>query len=284
MSGALAPAPVLQHQATIVADLLSAGRRLEARLVTGDDRAFGLNPTRTVVHVPYPDLERRWTTRSVTCGIALQCSPSKDRIAELPLADLTDRERRAVSVVEGHVAAAWAAATWPGLAPELDAPLSGPRRRALDNQAVAAQRQLQLDVGQPPRAVLHEHARVRDLEPAFAPRRVERSGHAELGAQRAGDLRQGVPFLARKRPQRRQIEAARAQRERGHAGVDPRRGRCCGRHPDVRGASAGTAQRRHASDARVSGDLECPVRGHLRLDHGAEPEPSGVDDVQRVRK
>lgn len=120
MTAGGAPAPVLQHRATILADVLSGGRRVEARLVTGEHRAFGLNPTRTAVHVPLPGLAGHWTDRSVTCGIALQCAPSKDRVAELPLADLTDRERRAVSVVEGHVAAAWVAATWPGLVPELE--------------------------------------------------------------------------------------------------------------------------------------------------------------------
>jgi hypothetical protein len=50
--------------------------------------------------------------------VALQCAPSKDRIAQYPLQELSAREARALSLVEGGVALGWAGARWPGLLPE----------------------------------------------------------------------------------------------------------------------------------------------------------------------
>ncbi|MDQ2649272.1 MAG: VWA domain-containing protein [Actinomycetota bacterium] len=108
----------------LVADVLSDGRRTDARLVTGEHRAFGLDPGRTVVHVPYGSLDRTWTRRTITGGIALQCAPSKDRIAGYALDDLSPRERRAVAVVEGRVALGWVASHWGGLVPELQSRLA----------------------------------------------------------------------------------------------------------------------------------------------------------------
>jgi hypothetical protein len=107
----------LAHERTfaLVASTLSERRRQSVRLVSGERRAFALNTARTVVKVPYPGLHAEWTMRAWTCGIALQCSPSKDRIAQLRLQELTQREARALSIVEAQVAAGWIHARWPGL-------------------------------------------------------------------------------------------------------------------------------------------------------------------------
>ena len=102
----------------MIAVALSAGRRGGARLVTGDQRQFGLSRTRTEVHVPYPPPGQETTPRLMTCGIALQCAPSKDLIAQLPIAELSPRQRQALSIVEGGVAIGWLANTWPGLLSE----------------------------------------------------------------------------------------------------------------------------------------------------------------------
>jgi hypothetical protein len=78
-----------------------------------------MNEGRTIVNVPYPALAPEWTLRTLTCGIALQCSPSKDRVAEFPLQELPARELLALTIVEGEVALGWIASRWPGLMPEL---------------------------------------------------------------------------------------------------------------------------------------------------------------------
>ena len=77
-----------------------------------------MNTTRTIVNVPYPALAADWTLRTLTCGIALQCAPSKDVIANYPLHKLQARELRALTLVEGAVALEWAGSRWPGLEPE----------------------------------------------------------------------------------------------------------------------------------------------------------------------
>lgn len=97
---------------------LSEQRREGVRLVTGDRRAFGLNGKLTYVHVPYPPMSG-WTRRSLTCGVALQWSPSKERITEYRLNELSARELRALTLVEGGVALGWTASRWPGLVPEV---------------------------------------------------------------------------------------------------------------------------------------------------------------------
>ncbi len=108
----------LQRHSALIAAALSGGQRDDARLVTGKRRSFGLNASRAVVHIPFPLPAEGWSVRSLTCGIALQCAPSKDRIAAYPLDDLSPRERRAVAVVEGRVALGWVARHWAGLLPE----------------------------------------------------------------------------------------------------------------------------------------------------------------------
>jgi hypothetical protein len=118
--GASPVAGDLQRTCGLVAAALSGGSRSDARLVTGEHRMFGLNRARSVVHVPHPHLELDWDLRTVTCGIALQCAPSKDRLASLRLGDLTAREQRALVIIEGKVALGWIAASWPGLIAECE--------------------------------------------------------------------------------------------------------------------------------------------------------------------
>ena len=109
----------IERSCTLVASAFSEGRRQGARLVSGERRCFGMNQSRTIVNVPYPAIGPDWTLRTLTCGIALQCSPSKDRIAQYPLQELTAREIRALTIVEGQVALGWVASSWPGLMPDL---------------------------------------------------------------------------------------------------------------------------------------------------------------------
>jgi hypothetical protein len=88
------------------------------RLLSGEGRSFGLSPHRTVVHVPYPAMAPEWTLRTLTCGVALQCAPSKDRIARHPLHELSVRQLQALRLVEAAVALGWIESHWPGLTPE----------------------------------------------------------------------------------------------------------------------------------------------------------------------
>ncbi|OBF20657.1 MorD protein [Mycobacterium sp. ACS4331] len=104
----------LERACALTAVALSGNRREGARLVTGDRRAFGLNSALTFVHVPYP-LARTWSRRDVTCAVALQCSPSKERIVGYRLGELSARELSALTLVEAGVAIGWAAVCWPGL-------------------------------------------------------------------------------------------------------------------------------------------------------------------------
>src|SRR5579875_894318 len=113
-TGALA----LERSCALTAVVLSERRRDDVRLVTGEHRSFGLSPNRRIVQVPYPAVPG-WTLRTVTCGVALQCSPSKDRIATYRLDQLSARERGALTLVEAGAALGWIAGRWPGLLPDL---------------------------------------------------------------------------------------------------------------------------------------------------------------------
>jgi hypothetical protein len=84
-----------------------------------------MNEDRTIVNVPYPGLGQDWTLRASTCGIALQCSPSKDRVAQYPLQGLSARQLKALAIVEGEVALGWVGSRWPGLLPDLRRRLPG---------------------------------------------------------------------------------------------------------------------------------------------------------------
>jgi nitric oxide reductase NorD protein len=111
-------AMALERSCAVTAVALSEQRREGARLVTGERRAFGLNGKLTFVHVPYPAMSD-WTRRTLTCGMALQCSPSKERITEYRLNELSARELRALTLVEAGVALGWMGSRWPGLLPEV---------------------------------------------------------------------------------------------------------------------------------------------------------------------
>ena len=81
----------LERNCSFLAAAFSDGRRTGARLMSGELRWFGMNDARTSVSVPYPALQSDWTLRTLTCGIALQCSPSKDRVALFPLQERRGR-------------------------------------------------------------------------------------------------------------------------------------------------------------------------------------------------
>lgn len=77
---------------------------------SGDVAPLALDAGRTVVNVPYPAVAPQWTLRTLTCGVARQCSPSKDRIAPNPLHELSPRQLAALTLVEGGVALGWVGA------------------------------------------------------------------------------------------------------------------------------------------------------------------------------
>ena len=105
MSGAgIGHALGIERTCALVACALSEGRREAARLLSGEQRGFGLSPNRSIVYVPYPILAADWTLRSLTCGVALQCAPSKDRIARHLLNELPRRLLQALTIVEAAVA------------------------------------------------------------------------------------------------------------------------------------------------------------------------------------
>lgn len=109
----------LERTCAVTAVALSGGRRRGVHLVTGRQRHFGVNVAVDTVRVPYPPPVPEWTRRSLTCGVALQCSPSKERLTRYRLNELSARELRALALVEAGVAAGWIAANWPGLLPEV---------------------------------------------------------------------------------------------------------------------------------------------------------------------
>ena len=114
-----ARAMAIERSCALTAVALSRQRRKGVRLVTGDKRRFGLSSALDFVYVPYPTLDRNWTRRSLTCGVALQCSPSKDRIVQYRLDKLSTRELSALTLVEAGVALGWVASSWPGLLTEI---------------------------------------------------------------------------------------------------------------------------------------------------------------------
>ena len=110
-----AHAMAIERSCAVTAVALSGQRRGGVRLVTGEHRQFSLSSTLEFVHVPYPSIGRDWTRRTLTCGVALQCSPSKERLLTLRLNELSARELRALTLVEASVALGWIASSWPGL-------------------------------------------------------------------------------------------------------------------------------------------------------------------------
>src|ERR1700712_6052560 len=86
-----APAMAIERSCAITAVALSGQRREGVRLVTGEHREFSLSSTLGFVHVPYPSIGRDWTRRTLTCGVAFQCSPSKERLAPVRVKELSPR-------------------------------------------------------------------------------------------------------------------------------------------------------------------------------------------------
>ncbi len=114
----IAGAGHIERTCTLLANALSGGRRQGVRLLSGERRCFGLSPQGNRVHVPYPVLAPDWTLHSLTCGVALQCAPSKDLLARYPLHRLSPRQLQALTLIEAGVALGWIAACWPGLLSE----------------------------------------------------------------------------------------------------------------------------------------------------------------------
>ena len=114
-----AHATAIERSCSLSAVALSGHRRTGAHLVTGQHRGFGVSSMLDVVHVPYPVTDSLWTRRTLTCGVAFQCSPSKDRLTDYRLNELSGRELNALALVEAGVALGWVAANWPGLLVEI---------------------------------------------------------------------------------------------------------------------------------------------------------------------
>jgi nitric oxide reductase NorD protein len=112
-------AMAIERSCAVTAVALSNQRREGVRLVTGADRNFSVSSALDIVHVPYPSIGYDWTHRTLTCGVALQCSPSKDRLVEYRLHELSARELRALTLIEAGVALGWIASSWPGLLTEM---------------------------------------------------------------------------------------------------------------------------------------------------------------------
>lgn len=105
----------VERSSGLVAVSLSQGRRHGVRLVSGEHAHFGINASRSLVEVPFPAPQQDWTARTMTCGVALQCAPSKDIVANCALPQLNPRETKALTLTEGAVALGWVAEQWPGL-------------------------------------------------------------------------------------------------------------------------------------------------------------------------
>lgn len=109
--------------------------------MSGARRGFGMSASKAFIEVPYPPLAANWTRRTLSCGVALQCSPSKDLLDGYALHELTSRQLRALVLVEGRVALGWISAQWPGLLPEMQRHLGGlePITACLDGAAMLHQ-------------------------------------------------------------------------------------------------------------------------------------------------
>jgi nitric oxide reductase NorD protein len=137
MSAGAEKALRIERSCTLVASAFSEGGCADVRLISGERRGFGANALRTILQVPYPALEPDWSLRTWTCGVALQCAPSKKRIAGFTLGALSPRQSKAVSIVEGRVAMGWIAGQWPGLVHELSRVL--PHMAPLDAELAGAE-------------------------------------------------------------------------------------------------------------------------------------------------
>ncbi|WP_205698821.1 hypothetical protein [Conexibacter sp. SYSU D00693] len=116
----VAPRATAERYVTVLTAALSGGRRARGVLDTGVGRTY-LTDGR-VVTVPFPfELQRR----PLTCALALQASPTKEAVAQLPWTAFRGRQQLALAWVEGEMAARWAADRWPGLRAQLEQELPG---------------------------------------------------------------------------------------------------------------------------------------------------------------
>ncbi len=122
----------LSHRIELLAPALSRGRRQSAHLVTGAERAFFVSRSCSRVFVPFPPLGGDASLRTITCGIALQSSPSKEAIASLPFHELRAAERRALLRVEGEISMTWVIQEWPGLEADIRRRLRGLECREIE--------------------------------------------------------------------------------------------------------------------------------------------------------
>ncbi|MBV5246336.1 MorD protein [Mycolicibacterium sp. PAM1] len=149
-----AHALAIERSCALTAVALSGQRRTGVHLVSGRHRGFGLSPTLDTVHVPHPITHPEWTRRTLTCGVALQCSPSKERVTDYRINELTGRELSALALVEGGVALGWVAENWPGLLPEMrrllpdleSAPADTDGKQMIDRAVALARTRHPLDV------------------------------------------------------------------------------------------------------------------------------------------
>lgn len=164
---------------------LSQGRRQRCRTMLGDGRGFATDLD--AIYLPWPlpaPLEAH-----LAPAIALQAAPSKDLLAQLPLARLTLRERHALQIVEGAEALGWARAQWPGLRAALDALCGGitPRLTA----ALSAAQMMDAAIA----AMRDRHT----LPPLiFGQLPIVRSAVVDLAARRA-QLESRLPWSSKKR-------------------------------------------------------------------------------------
>ncbi len=120
----------IERCCTLIAAGLSGGVCKRVRLVSGEQRVFAATSSMAELYAPYPAQSPGWTLRTWTCGIALQCAPSKKRLESFTLSALTDRQSVALLLVEGAVALGWLGNHWPGLVKEVKRLL--PDMEALD--------------------------------------------------------------------------------------------------------------------------------------------------------
>ena len=225
-----AHAMAIERSCAVTAVALSGQRREGVRLVTGEHRGFSLSSALDFVHVPYPSIGRDWTRRTLTCGVALQCSPSKERLVEYRLNELSARELRALTLVEAGVALGWIAASWPGLLAEVRrcCPTRGvatatwtPARCSTVRSALARSRTAtrrrsaarQIAVG------LHDAAgTVRQAAPQLRPNALDHNAEAASAAVLGTRRRR----RRRPQPQPAAAEPAAGQRPRHHPGPPSR--------------------------------------------------------------
>ncbi len=111
---------------------MSQGRRRNCAAMLGDGRDFATNIHD--VFLPWP-LPSDMDDSLLSLGLALQCSPTKETIAQLPLSGLTKGEETALRWVEAEGAIAWIIDTLPGLARDAEYVL--PQVNAADLQGLS---------------------------------------------------------------------------------------------------------------------------------------------------